>query len=127
MLLLLSPLLLHHHDVAMATVVAWGAVPQSLAVLAQVSRVYEGHHILVPGQGSRALIGGARQRAVDAVSRGAPNGEADSDRRPVIAVLLHLTVVDAAVRKLGSPNEDAALDHHQLVTCYHLRNTVCLR
>jgi len=104
----------------MATVVAWWTVSQSLAVLAQVSRVNQRHHILVPGLGSCTLIGRTGQGTEDATGRGAPNSKVDGDRRPAVAVLLHLTVVDTAVRQLGAPNQDASLNHNQLVTCYYL-------
>ena len=57
---LLSPLFLLEQRRGVtraAVVVAWGAVSQGLAVLAQVGRVNQRHHVLVPGLGSRALIG----------------------------------------------------------------------
>lgn len=104
----------------MAMVVAWRAVSQSLAVLAKVSGVNQCHHVLVPRLGSGALIGRGRPGSQEVIGRGAPNSEAHGDRSPVVAVLLHLAVVDPAVRQLGSTNQDAPLDHHQLVTSYHL-------
>lgn len=112
----LSLLFWRHHAVNKATVVAWGAVTQGLAVLAEVPWVNERHHILVPGLGPCALIGRAGPGREEAIGRGAPDSEADSNSSPVVAVLLHLAVVDAAMRQLGSANQDTPLDDHQLVT-----------
>lgn len=109
-----------HHEVPAMTLVAWWTVSQGLAMRAQVSGVNEGHHILVPGLGSCALIGGTRQGGQDAIGGRAPDSNTDGDGGPVIAVLLHLTVVDAAVGELGAPNQDTPLYHHQLVTCHYL-------
>ncbi|TNN64696.1 hypothetical protein EYF80_025103 [Liparis tanakae] len=44
------------HDITMTTMVAWGAVSEGTTVLAEVSRVNQRHHVLVPGLGSCALI-----------------------------------------------------------------------
>lgn len=123
MLVLFSPFLLlvgGNHKAPTMTLAAWWTVSQGLAVLAQVSRVNQGHHILVPRLGSCALIGRTRQRGEDAIGRGAPDSKTDGDCGPVITVLLHLTVVDATVGELSSPDQDPPLYHHQLVTCQNL-------
>lgn len=109
-----------HRDVAMAAVVARGSVSQSLAVLAEVSRVNQRHHVLVPWLGSSGLIGRAGQGSKEAIGWGAPDREADCDSGPVVAMLLHLAMVDTTMRQLSPANQDTPLDHHHLVTCYHL-------
>lgn len=100
---------------AVPPVVPGRPVSQSPAVLPDVSRVNESHDVLVPGLRSRAVIG------PETVGREAPDGEAHGDGRPVVAVFLDLTVVDAAVGQVGSTNEHAPLEHHQLLTGHHLR------
>lgn len=97
MLLPLAPLFLFvglHYDVTVATVVARGAISQHPAVLAKVSRVNQRHHVFVPGLGS----------CEEAIGRGAPDREADSDGGPVVAMFLHLAMVDAAMRQLSLTN-----------------------
>lgn len=93
-----------HHDVTVATVVARGAISQCPAVLAEVSWVNQCHYIFVPGLGSSALIGRAGPGSEEVIGRGAPDGEADSDGGPMIAVLLHLAMVDTTMRQLSLTN-----------------------
>lgn len=85
----------------MAALVPRGAVPQRLAVLADVSGVDQRHHVLVPALGSAAPVQRSGPGGQKTVGQGAPDGQPHGDGGPVVAVLLHLAVVDAAVRQLS--------------------------
>lgn len=96
----------------MAVVVTWRSISQSLALLAEGSWMNKRHHILVPGLGSCILI--------NKLVTSSPNSKADSDDCPVVAVLLHLALVDATMRQISSTYQDPLLYHNKLITCYHL-------
>lgn len=91
-------------DVAVTPLVPRGPVSQRLAVLPDVPWVNERHHIFVPALRPTALVQRPGPGGQEAVGRGAPDGQADGDGGPVVSVLLHLAVVDAAVRQLGLTN-----------------------